>query len=162
VLLVLFGFGIIFIRQSYPTTYRDEVEKYTTEFGVDKALVYAVIKKESGFNPMTVSNAGAVGLMQMLPETAEWFADTIGVSYSYNSLFSPDYNIMLGVRYLKYLFNKFGEITLVLCAYNAGEGITAKWVQNVNFTDADIPYPETYEYVKMVKKYYDRYRFLID
>jgi len=161
-LLVIFGFGIIVVRQNYPTSYSQEIEKYSTEYGVDKALVYAIIKKESGFNPMSVSSAGAVGLMQLMPETAEWFAESIGESYSYNSLFNPDYNIMIGVRYLKYLFNKFSNLSLVLCAYNAGEGVTAKWVQNVNFSEDDIPYRETYEYVQKVKKYYDRYKFLIE
>jgi soluble lytic murein transglycosylase-like protein len=105
--------------------------------GVDEALVQAIIKVESDFNPLAVSPKNCKGLMQLHPDTARRF----GVQ----NVFDPAQNIEGGVRYLSYLIDTFGlEIDRILAAYNAGENAVRKY-------DGIPPYPETVGYVKKVK-----------
>jgi soluble lytic murein transglycosylase-like protein len=113
--------------------------------GIDKALIKAVIHVESCFNPKAVSRAGAAGLMQLMPATAERF----GVK----DRFDPAQNIRGGVEYLKLLQGLFrNDKRFVLAAYNAGEGAVKKY--------NDIPpYPETQNYVKRVLRFYEKYRY---
>jgi soluble lytic murein transglycosylase-like protein len=111
-------------------------EEKARQHSIDPKLVKAVIKAESNWNPSAVSSKGARGLMQLMPSTAS----DMGVS----NLFNPEENIEGGVRYLKYLIDKFnGNLTLALAAYNAGP----KVVERIN----DIPsIPETRQYVARV------------
>jgi soluble lytic murein transglycosylase-like protein len=111
---------------------------------VDFALIKAIIRAESGFNPAAVSRKGAKGLMQLMPETAS----RLNVSNSFN----PRENIEGGVRYFKYLLSLFNDdLRLSLAAYNAGENIVAE-VRSIP------PYRETVDYVKKVLSYYQSYR----
>jgi soluble lytic murein transglycosylase-like protein len=126
------------------------IEKYdpliwraAQKYGVDYALVKAVIKAESNFNPRAISNAGARGLMQLMPETAN--------ALRVNDPFHPEDNIEGGVRHLRYLLDLFeGNLHLVLAAYNAGEEAVFRY--------NDIPpYRETQTYIQRVLKYFGNY-----
>lgn len=123
------------------------------EFGVEKALVYAVIRTESKFRPQAKSHAGAVGLMQLLPETAEWVAKSLGEKIG--DLYDPRINIRLGTAYLKYLLGKF-SLSDALAAYNAGEGNVAGWIES---GAQEYPYSETRTYVKRVLRSLKVYKF---
>lgn len=129
----------------FPLSYYSSVKLYCSEYSVEPSLVFAVIHVESKFKSSAVSKAGACGLMQLLPSTAEWLAGEIGVPYSDKMLFEPDYNIRLGVAYLGYLSERF-EGKYVLAAYNAGEGNVGKWLDG----DGEIEFPETQRYIKKV------------
>ena len=80
----------------FPSKYANFVEKYSKIYGVDKNLVYAVIRCESGFNKNAKSNKNALGLMQLTPPTAKWCAHLVGVDFDEESLYEPEYNIRLG------------------------------------------------------------------
>jgi soluble lytic murein transglycosylase-like protein len=111
---------------------------------VDSALLMAVIDVESGGNPQAVSPRGATGLMQLMPGT--------GARHGASDLFDPRQNIAAGARYLKQLINQFGDLQLVLAAYNAGEGAVQKYGGQIP------PYAETMSYVPKVIAQYKRYR----
>jgi hypothetical protein len=118
----------------------DLVEEAAQKHGVDPALVHSVIKAESNYNPVAVSPVGARGLMQLMPATAR----QLGVHNSFN----PKENIEGGVKYLKYLQEKFQDPALALAAYNAGEGAVAKYNNSIP------PYRETQDYVVKVARNY--------
>ena len=153
--------GTVFIiNYSYPVKYKKEVEKYSKAYGVDKNLVYAVIKCESGFEEEAVSAKGAVGLMQLMPETARFMAEKIGLTtYQLNN---HEDNINLGVAYLSYLIKKFGE-EVAIYAYNAGEGRVSRFLEGGGEIKL-FPYEETARYYKRVKgarAWYNRLDFII-
>jgi hypothetical protein len=119
-------------------TYQDLIQQIGTEETVDPTLINAVVRTESGYNPTAVSPKGAVGLMQLMPETGKQY----GVGES--DLIVPEKNIRGGTRYLKFLLNKFkGDRNLALAAYNAGE-------ETVERYGGIPPYPETQQYVRKV------------
>lgn len=124
-------------------TYDDEINHYAHQFGVDPTLVRAVIHAESAFNPNAISSAGAGGLMQLMPQTAERF----GVADRFN----PKENIAGGVAYLAFLLDLFnGNRKLAVAAYNAGEGAVQKY-------SGVPPYNETQHYVTRVLDLQRRY-----
>ena len=150
------------IARAYPVRYKETVKKYAEENSFSAAFLFAVIRTESSFNPRAVSKKGAVGLMQILPSTAEFIAGRNGYDYLEEYLYSPEYNVRLGVRYFSYLRARFLEEETYLAAYNAGEGTVAMWLNNANYS-ADgktldrIPYPETRRYVEKVQKAKNKY-----
>jgi soluble lytic murein transglycosylase-like protein len=108
------------------------------------ALLFAVMKAESSFNPIVVSKAGAVGLMQLVPETA--------MRHGVQNLYDTNENVAGGARHLRYLLDRFhGNTRLALAAYNAGEGKVDRYKQIP-------PYKETRHYVQRVLSYYRDYR----
>ena len=132
-----------------PSTYDRLIRRYAGEHGVDFALVKAVMQAESSFNPYAVSNKGARGLMQIMPETAR--------RYGVHDIYNPVENIRAGVRHLKFLSNMFdNKLYLVIAAYNAGEN-AVKQHQGIP------PYEETQMYVRKVlqyqRQYSPRYRY---
>jgi len=123
--------------------YREEIWKASQTYNVDYNLVKAVIKAESNFNPRAVSRAGARGLMQLMPQTANLL--------QVNDSFHPEENIDGGVRYLRYLLNLFdNNLPLALAAYNAGETAVFKY-------RGIPPYQETQTYVQRVLRYFQTY-----
>lgn len=152
----------------YVYPYHDTVMKYAAIYNVDSNLTAAVIKSESKFKHTATSHRGAVGLMQLMPETAEWIAEQLNdKSYSVEGLHEPDRNIRYGTWYLAELEREFqGNDVLALAAYNAGRGNVKAWMEEHNwsykFRDIDaIPYKETRDYVRQVigdrKKYKELY-----
>ena len=123
----------------------------STTHGIDYSLLKALIATESGFNTFAVSPKGAVGLMQLIPPTAERYGVTAGKGATIEKkLTDPKTNIKAGARYLAYLINLFpGRLELALAAYNAGEGAVQR-------AGNKIPnYPETQNYVKTVMQLYN-------
>lgn len=169
-LCVAIGVSIVSVYCMYPREYKETVRKYALDCGVDESLVYAVIRCESGFKADTVSRKGAVGLMQIMPNTAKWVAEIEEIGENVDNLSNPDVNIKIGVLYLKYLLNKYDfNIIETLAAYNAGEGnidrIKREIIAKNGNIDAklsieDISYKETYNYVKRVLKSQSIYKKL--
>lgn len=137
---------------------------------VDYSLINAIIRQESAFNPSVKSSAGAMGLMQIMPGTADHIRHQQGkralpASYVYR----PDINVKLGQYYIGYLLEEFnGNIIYAIAAYNAGPGNVKKWIDNglgdngpTAFVEA-IPFPETKKYVKRVMSNYWVYRNKFD
>ena len=151
-------------RAAYPKGFEEYVEKYASQYGVPEYLVYAVIKTESDFESGAVSEAGAVGLMQMMPDTFNWLTTITKEKLDTGLLYDPETNIKYGTYYLSYLYLKYGAWDTVYAAYNAGEGNVDMWLgESINEDGAkkldSIPYPETASYVKKVNKaaeIYDR------
>lgn len=173
ILILLLGIGLAnkdkIIAFFYPRDYEDIVDEYCAEYGVDKWLVLALVKAESGFDPEAVSSAGAAGLMQLMPETAQWLIDKGEFSLDADeALEDPRTNLQLGIYYLSLLFanyqNELGytDPATVIAAYNAGMGSVSQWLSDGTWDGslanaADIPYPETERHVKSVLRNYERY-----
>ncbi|MDO8785499.1 MAG: lytic transglycosylase domain-containing protein [Syntrophales bacterium] len=120
------------------------ITKAAKKYNVDSALIKAVIKAESNFNPWAISRVGARGLMQLMPATAS--------SLEVQDSFHPEKNIEGGVRYLRYLLDLFnGDLPLALAAYNAGEGTVARYNNSIP------PYQETQTYIRRVLDYFNKY-----
>ena len=156
----------------YPFPYRSTLENYSSRWKVDKFLAVAVMKVESNFSEEAHSQSGAVGLMQIMPETAAWIAYQLGeppeeVADDIKNLRDPETNIRYGTWYLAELKDEFkGNDVLALAAYNAGRGNVHDWIEknnwSENFSDVNkIPYAETRNYVKRVlhcrEKYFELY-----
>lgn len=145
------------LKKQHPLEYYEIVEQYSTEYSVPKELVLAVIKTESGFNSSAVSKKGAVGLMQIMPDTYVWLCEKLSEQkVDENYLYTPEINIKCGVYYLDMLYSEFGSWETALCAYNAGPSKVRGWLKDENISEngllVNIPYPETEEYVKKVMK----------
>ena len=154
-------------RYLYPYPYQELVELYAKANGVDSALVASVIMNESRFQNDARSPRGAIGLMQIMPETAQWIAFQLGDdNFSLEKLHEPETNIRYGVWYLAELQREFaGNNILALAAYNAGRGTVRDWIEEGDwpwtFHALDkIPYPETRSYVKNVLQNRIRYEKL--
>ena len=124
--------------------YDSLISEFSRKYQVDFALIKAIMRAESGFNPFAVSRKGAKGLMQLMPETAQ----RVNVS----NIFNPRENIEGGVRHFKYLLSLFdNDLRLSLAAYNAGENVVAE-LRSIP------PYRETLDYVKKVLSFYQSYK----
>lgn len=134
------------------------VAKAAAEFEIPGAMVLAVIRTESNFDANAISPAGAVGLMQLLPETFEWlYTEKLGEPLHPGDISAPAVNIRYGTYYLSYLYAAFGDWPLVLAAYNAGEGRVRDWLEDQDGVLYDIPFPETKAYVEQTMRAYRHY-----
>lgn len=152
------------LKSIFPLKYNNLVYKYSKQYNIDSMLVFAVIKAESNFNENAVSKKGAVGLMQITPKTGEYIADLMNdKTYKNEKLFEPEMNIKYGCFYLKRMINQYdGNIELALMAYNAGSTNVNRWIQmfGKDFDVDLIPFNETKNYVKKIKKYYKLYQYI--
>jgi soluble lytic murein transglycosylase-like protein len=154
-------------RQSFPRAFADEVTQGARTAGVHKALLYAIMRHESGFVPTAVSSAGAYGLIQILPSSAKHIADLYKLPYCGTaSLMQPATNLQLGALLLSQLLGFFkGNAPVVAAAYNAGPYIARDWVKRWQKHPTDvfvenIPYPATRAYVMQVTASAQTYAWL--
>jgi soluble lytic murein transglycosylase len=131
----------------YPLRYEETIRQASRENGLEPTFVAGVIYAESRFRPDAESSQEAYGLMQMLPDTAEFVQQRSGIEGDFRD---PRTNIRLGTYYLGYLDGRYrGNERLMLAAYNSGEGTVDGWISNDGFDIAeDIPFEETREYVE--------------
>jgi len=146
------------MHQFYP--YQRMIEKYAQQRSVQPELVAAVIRAESKFKPKAVSHRGAIGLMQIMPDTANWIAGELGEKeITSEKLKESELNIRYGTWYLSSLLEEFeGNEILALAAYNAGHGNVHEWMEEHGWkNDFDqiksIPFAETRKYVEKVLNY---------
>mgnify|MGYP000070430551 CR=1 FL=1 len=149
--------------REYPLKHTELVEKYAADYGVDKALIYAVIRTESSFNASAVSYAGARGLMQMTPDTFKWLQTKTGEKLDTEMLFDPETSIKHGTFFLNMLLEEFGELETAIAAYHAGRGKVNSWLRDSAIspdgkTIPEIPIPQTRHYVNKVMSAYERYK----
>ncbi|HLG43787.1 MAG TPA: lytic transglycosylase domain-containing protein, partial [Nitrospirales bacterium] len=154
-----------FWELAYPKGYLPRIQELSRTQAVDPHLVAAVIREESTYNPAAVSQAGAIGLMQVMPQTGQRIATRLGAEgFTRERLFDPDYNIRLGTWYLGQLAEQFDHNLIhMVAAYNAGPEVVAKWIQQFGQGEPDefiesIPYTETRFYVKKVLRTYREYK----
>lgn len=153
----------IFVYKLYPLKYQDEIARYSKEYAIDEYFVCAVICTESHFKEDAQSGKGAMGLMQIMPDTGEWAAQKIGIEgFTTDMLSNPNVNIRIGCWYLHYLTSVFdGDAQKVLAAYNAGPSRVKDWVDEDGEL-REIPFKETEEYLKKVQRYYEIYKGIYD
>jgi len=148
--------GVLAVNMRFPVRHLDIIREHAGE--LDDALVLAVIKTESGFRENVESRAGAQGLMQLMPATAAEMAQQSGLAdFQPDDVWLPEVNIRLGVFYLNRLMNLYGCIELALAAYNAGQGRVNGWLRDPEISpDGEtlyaIPFPETYNYLRRVRR----------
>ncbi|MEE0858981.1 MAG: lytic transglycosylase domain-containing protein [Acutalibacteraceae bacterium] len=149
----------------HPHDYDEYVYKYSEEYEIEPNLVFAIMKAESNFDPEAESHVGAIGLMQLMPETFEWLQTykdgevTMDSSY----LYDPEINIQYGCLFLDFLLDRYTVEETAVAAYNAGFGAVDGWLENSKYSSdgmtlSYIPYPETSLYVEKVetaKNFYD-------
>jgi len=142
-------------RARYPLRYESIVRTHARNYDLDPALLAAVIYAESKFDAVARSRSGAVGLMQLTPETAQGIATrTGGAAFRVSDLTNPEINIRYGCWYLRHLFGKYHDERLALAAYNAGQGNVDAWLSR----GEEIQFPETSAYVDRVEEVKDIYR----
>ncbi len=172
-ILLVFVFLLIFkdklLKIMYPKTYSEIVTIYEEEYGVEENLIYAVIKAESNFKINAVSNRGALGLMQLMEETASDVAKKANIDIDFENikeeLLNPGNNINIGTKYLSQLLEKYKNKEVALAAYNAGIGTVDKWIEEGTIKEdgsdiEKIPYKETNNYVRKILRDYNIYEKL--
>jgi soluble lytic murein transglycosylase len=153
---------------AYPRPFAATVSELEARYALPSGLIYAVMRQESQFNSDARSPVGAVGLMQLMPETAQRAADELGLKAQPERLEQAPYNLQLGAFYLSKLLKTFQHrVVLALAAYNAGPLAVSRWLAGGRNLDADlwvarIPYRETREYVQRVTENWARYQYLAD
>ncbi len=152
------------LKLLYPMSYLEVIQKELSLESIeyDPLLFLSVIREESRFNSQARSSRGALGLMQLMPDTAAWI---MGEAVQENDLFDPAVNIHAGIKYLIYLFDRFDRIEHVLAAYNGGPSNVAKWLRSgsgksIEEFIEEIPFSETRNFVKKVMTSYSFYREL--
>ncbi|MCS6914010.1 MAG: transglycosylase SLT domain-containing protein [Myxococcales bacterium] len=155
-------------EQIYPLAYRDLVEKHGPSGWNPRRYLYAIMQKESAYNPHDVSYADAIGLLQMIPPTSRRVAAALGRIYSDDLLYDPEANIELGAWYIGRLLRKFrGQIALGAGSYNAGPRAMVRWLRQHGDRPLDefielCAYSQTREYMKKVLDIYAHYVYLWD
>ena len=170
ILAIFAGAAVIFIvnyqqdttenlqKVNYPQKYSEYVDKAAKDYNLDPALIYAVIRTESGFDPEAISNAGAYGIMQVMPSSFEWLMEKRGTERQYTTqdLLNPEICIDYGCYLLKLFYDVYEDERCAIAAYNAGF-VVGSWLENEEYSDdgktlSTIPYPETDSYVDKVEE----------
>jgi soluble lytic murein transglycosylase len=156
-------------RAAYPRPFEAEVDEAARTSGVAPELLYAVMRQESAFDPRVVSYADAIGLMQLLPATAERYARRAGVTFGRELLYRPEHNVRFGAAYLRELVDEVG-VPLCFAAYNAGEHRVREWLararrdggpsgRELDRMVEDIPFEQTRNYIRRVTGSYAHYLY---
>lgn len=177
-IFVILLLGFIFVRlftspwllqRFYPYPHQQLILENCRTYQVNPYLVLAIIKTESRFYAGAQSRVGALGLMQIMPNTGKWIADQMGIDeFEADKLFEPRYNIPMGIWYISYLYKTFDQNTVkVLAAYNAGATRVKNWLEQELWSGdiqdlTQIPYPETRKYVDRVLFNYQIYKYIYD
>jgi len=144
-----------YLRLRYPLRYDAIVRGHARNYRLDPALLAAVIYQESKFQAHARSSSGAIGLMQLLPDTAKGIAiHTGGSRFRVSDLDNPEINVRYGAWYLRHLLDKYGDVPTALAAYNAGQDNVDRWRAN----GQGIAFSETRHYVKRVEHLQKLYR----
>ncbi len=165
---VLFYFGgLSLLKTLYPLDYSDYVEFEAEENNLSPYFVYAVIECESGFDPKAVSHTGAVGLMQIMPDTFDWINMRTGMTFDFSQASEPAVSVKYGCYLYGYLLEKYEKEEVAVAAYHAGIGSVDKWLQDDRYSSdgktlKDIPFPTTKKYVNKVIKTKNIYEKLYD
>lgn len=171
-IMTVLGYGVFASdwfqkKYVYPFHYEEIIYSYALEKDLDPFLIAGVIRTESKFNAQAQSPKGALGLMQMMPETAKWVAEQMdNDDFTIEQLENPETNISMGTWYLNSLKREFkGNEVLMLAAYNGGRGNVKQWMSKYNwtmsFSDVEqIPFLETRQYVNRVLNSKKRYQEL--
>lgn len=173
IIFIAFVFLIAFrnniLKIIFPKKYQEIVSIYHEEYNIEENLIFAVMKAESNFNVTAISNKKAIGVMQLVEETAKEVARKNNIDIDYNNikeeLCNPYININIGSKYLSILLEKYNNKEVALAAYNAGIGTVDNWI-NRGIIKADgsdienIPYKETNNYVRKILRYYKIYNEL--
>jgi soluble lytic murein transglycosylase len=153
-------------RIVYPVAMRDVLAAEAAERRLDPALVAALIRQESSFNPRATSAAGARGLMQVMPEVGRQIARSLRFPlWDPVLLYQPDVNLQLGIAHLANLMRGDDDLPRVLAAYNAGGSRVRRWSAKVGADDPEIfteriPFVETRDYVRIVQRNREMYEML--
>jgi soluble lytic murein transglycosylase len=152
-------------RAAFPLPYEVDLRSEATRNRVDPMLVAGLIRQESAFESKAMSRVGAMGLMQVMPQTALKLSRELRVRYARARLTDPGYNLELGSRYLANLIRDFGTPEAALAAYNAGEDHVMEWTTGQNYLETaefveSIPFTETREYVQIVIRNAEVYRLV--
>lgn len=152
---------------NYPVAYADLIMQYADKYDLDPYLVQSIIRCESSNKPDAVSKVGAIGLMQIMPDTGEWIGHKIDpeLAYSLDMLTDPATNIEYGCWYLRFLSDRFdGDVMEIIAAYNAGHGSVESWLKDARFSQngklITIPFEDTAKYYENVMKAYQNYTTL--
>ena len=169
VFVFLFTFRNDLLKIMYPKKYQEVVSIYEEEYNVEENLIFAVIKAESNFDSNAVSNRNAIGLMQLMEETAKDVAKKNDIDIDYNNvkddLCDVYKNINIGTKYLSTLLERYKNKEVALAAYNAGIGTVDNWIEKgiIKSDGSDIeniPYKETNNYVRKILRDYKIYQEL--
>jgi len=157
ILVLAVSVGLVYFRHGeptfidrirYPLHYQQIVRGHARNYDLDPALLAAVIYQESKFRADAKSSSGAIGLMQLRPQTAEGIAiRTGGTNFQVSDLYNPEINVRYGSWYLRHLLDKYGDERDALAAYNAGQRNVDEW----RAEGKDIQFPETRAYVDRVE-----------
>jgi len=158
-------------RLMYPIQYQQEIQISAESYQVDPLLIAAIIRVESNYKPDLESAKKAAGLMQIMPDTADWIISRAGYSSQMKlHMKEPDVNIEMGTWYLHWLWNRFDDqfeqdedlVAVIAASYNAGHNKVGEWIREDIWdgryeTRDQIPFGETRHYVKRVMYYYNKY-----
>lgn len=173
IVLMIIVFLVVFkdkiLKIIYPKTYKEIVSVYAEKYNVDENIIFSVIKAESNFENNAVSHKDALGLMQIMEETAKDVATKYDINIDLNNaeqeILNVQNNINIGTKYLSVLIDKYQNIELAVAAYNAGTGTVDNWIEKgiIKKDGSDIeniPYKETNNYVRKILRNYNVYEEL--
>ena len=144
------------LRKVYPNYFKEEILKTVKDNEIEPAVILSIMRRESAFESDAISRAGAVGLLQLLPENGSKVSKRIGRKFAWEDLIVPEINILLGYEHFKSLLKKYnGNYAIAFASYNAGEYNVDKWIKRYGIEDIDefiesLEYIETRDYVKAV------------
>lgn len=157
-IILLFIFGLVMYgTNSFPVEHGNLIEQYAQEYGVDPSLIAGIIKTESNFREDVVADDGGMGLMQLMPDTAKWSCEKLGLKYDPEALLDAEENIKVGTYYISYLIGRFQNTDLAVVAYNGGLKNVDQWLKDGTITwdrktMKNIPFPITRKYIEKVTK----------